>query len=679
MERRQIATIERAYSILEVRAVDSEKRIISGMATTPTPDRLGDVVEPLGVKYKNPLPLLLYHDHKRPVGTVKFGKPSEEGIEFEASLPTVQEPGTLRDRVEEAWQSVKLRLVRGVSIGFRVLNDGIELMRNGGLRFTETEVLELSLVTVPANAECTIETIKSMDAPHLAAIGAGDAARRVITKSGDADTATRRAPKDASRMKTTQERITDLQTQIAAKTAEMNAIQEKCSTEGRAKTKEEREEFNELRDAVKDLEAEVEDLKALEEIQVRQAAQADGTTRETASVTRGGGTATGLVTRSGNRVVSVSEPKLPPGIGFARHVIAHVSSRLTGMSPLDIAKRAWPSHVTLHQFIERAAVPAGSTQAGNWAEPLANTTTDLAAEFLEFLRPATILGRFGTNGIPSLRRVPFNIRVKAQTQGGTGYWVGQGKAKPLTRFGYSAQSLAFTKVAAITVITEELARFSSPSAEGMVRDSLRDCLVERLDIDFIDPAHAGTANVSPASITNGVAAMTSAGITADNVRADIQRLIGAFIATNANPAGLVLIMPTTLALALSLMTNALGQAEFPNLSMAGGTVQGIPVITSQYAANASGYGNLVIAVNANDILLADDNEVTVDASREATLEMSDTPTQDSTVPTASTGVSMFQTNSIALRAERFVNWSKARAGAVAYIDDVNWGSAGSPQ
>jgi hypothetical protein len=46
--------------------------------------------------------------------------------------------------------------------------------------------------------------------------------------------------------------------------------------------------------------------------------------------------------------------------------------------------------------------------------------------------------------------------------------------------------------------------------------------------------------------------------------------------------------------------------------------------------------------------------------------------------TATTMVSMFQTNSLALRAERYINWARRRPEAVQWMDDVNWGSVGSP-
>jgi len=161
--------MNRAYSVLAIKAVDDEERVIRGVATTPEPDRIGDIVEPLGVKFSNPMPLLWQHNHSAPIGTVTFDKPTKAGITFEARLPKVMEEGNLRDRIEEAWQSVKHGLVRAASIGFRAIE--YSFMDTGGIRFSATEVFELSLVTIPANADATITAIKSIDAPVLAALG----------------------------------------------------------------------------------------------------------------------------------------------------------------------------------------------------------------------------------------------------------------------------------------------------------------------------------------------------------------------------------------------------------------------------------------------------------------------------------------------------------------------------
>src|SRR5262245_21802159 len=135
--------MNRAYSLIHVKQADEDRRIITGIATTPMPDRVGDIIEPMGVRYKNPLPLLLYHRNDKPVGTVKFNKPTKDGITFEARLPHIQTPGVLKARVDEAWDSIKTGLLKGVSIGFRSIEQSF--IDDGGIRFIESEVLELSL------------------------------------------------------------------------------------------------------------------------------------------------------------------------------------------------------------------------------------------------------------------------------------------------------------------------------------------------------------------------------------------------------------------------------------------------------------------------------------------------------------------------------------------------------
>jgi HK97 family phage prohead protease len=164
----------RAYSVLSIKSIDEDKRIIRGIATTPTVDRVGDIIDPLGVKFSNPLAFLWQHQHDKPIGAVKFDKPTAAGIEFEAEIthPDTVDSVTLKDRLQEAWDSIKTGLVRAVSVGFRPIE--YSFMDNGGVRFSETEVYELSAVTIPANSEALITTIKSVDAAARKAAGVPD-------------------------------------------------------------------------------------------------------------------------------------------------------------------------------------------------------------------------------------------------------------------------------------------------------------------------------------------------------------------------------------------------------------------------------------------------------------------------------------------------------------------------
>jgi HK97 family phage major capsid protein len=137
----------------------------------------------------------------------------------------------------------------------------------------------------------------------------------------------------------------------------------------------------------------------------------------------------------------------------------------------------------------------------------------------------------------------------------------------------------------------------------------------------------------------------------------------------------VWIMPATVALSLSLMVNALGAPEFPGITMNGGTLFGLPVIVSEHVPTVSA-GAYVFLVNAGDIYLGDDGDISIDMSREASLEMDDADfTQDQ--PTGSTLVSLWQNNLVGFLAERTINWKKRRDGAVAALSEVNWGSLSS--
>jgi hypothetical protein len=193
----------KAYSLLTCKAVDEGRRIVTGIASTPTVDRMSDVVEPLGARFKTPMPFLLYHNSTLPVGTMDFAKPTKTGIPFEASLPDVVEPGTVQDRVNEALHSLKYKLLACVSIGFRALEDGVELMKNGGIRFKEWEWLELTLCSVPANPDAVVHGFKSMDMAAVHKLlgthpsDSAEAREAFISQIKSADQAIRRAASGA--------------------------------------------------------------------------------------------------------------------------------------------------------------------------------------------------------------------------------------------------------------------------------------------------------------------------------------------------------------------------------------------------------------------------------------------------------------------------------------------------
>lgn len=149
--------MNRAYSLVSITKADEDQRVIEGIASTPSTDRAGDIVDPMGARFKLPLPLLWQHAHDKPIGQVEWAKATPKGIPFRARIAKVDEPGPLRDRLQEAFQSIRIGLVRAVSIGFSAIR---ATPIATGFRFDEWNWWELSAVTIPANEEATIATVK---------------------------------------------------------------------------------------------------------------------------------------------------------------------------------------------------------------------------------------------------------------------------------------------------------------------------------------------------------------------------------------------------------------------------------------------------------------------------------------------------------------------------------------
>jgi len=624
--------LDRAYALLSIKAFDAPRRTITGLASTPTPDRRGDILEPLGATFANPLPLLLHHDRERPVGRVTLTA-GRDGIAFEATLPEIAEPGAVRDRVNEAWHSIQAGLITGVSIGFRPLADGLKALASGGLHILRSEICELSLVTVPANVESTIHSIKSFDAPYLAA----------FAPPPSVDIPNPPRPRTMAKF-TAPEHISQLETKRTELMARMTEIMETSAQDGETLAAEPAEERNRISVQVKSIDADLMAWRELEQLQIVQATPvppAAGVPAAAAPVT---------MTKAWPQV-SV-KANVPQGMPFVRQAMALLVCHGNKHEAAIYAER-WNDTTPEVALSLKAAIAPGTTTDATWALPLVQQK--ILDDFIELLRPATILGK-----IPGLRNVPFGVKIPMQTAGGTYGWVGEAKPKPLTKLAFSSDTLTMTKVAGIIVLTEELVRSSNPSAEALCRQDMVAGIAQFLDQQFIDPAIAAVAGVNPASITNG--APTAAATT--NPLADVLGLINHFASQNIPIDGLTFILSAANALALSFRTNLDGSPEFPGVSIEGGTYKGLKFITSNTATTN------IVALQPALILYADDGGVTIDASREASLQMDSAPMSPADATTVY--VSLFQTNSVALRAERFINWKKVNAQAVKYLTAVNW-------
>jgi HK97 family phage prohead protease len=135
---------------------DESARTIRFIASDETVDRYGDVVSVKGWSLANyrQNPIFLWgHDYDEPIGRVM-----EVGVEDGRLMATARlaDEGT-SPFIDRLWKSIKQKFINAVSVGFMVHSekDYEQILDEDehftGFHFLRQELLEISLVAVPAN------------------------------------------------------------------------------------------------------------------------------------------------------------------------------------------------------------------------------------------------------------------------------------------------------------------------------------------------------------------------------------------------------------------------------------------------------------------------------------------------------------------------------------------------
>lgn len=144
---------------------DSDPRQITVVATDATPDRMSDIVDPAGARLdnfrRNPV-VLAQHDTTQPIARC-----SSIGMQGSQIVAKIQfPPAGVNQRSDEYLGMVRAGILSAVSIGFMPISG--EPIRGGGYRYTDWELYELSIVSVPANPSALV-TERSLGDPASAA------------------------------------------------------------------------------------------------------------------------------------------------------------------------------------------------------------------------------------------------------------------------------------------------------------------------------------------------------------------------------------------------------------------------------------------------------------------------------------------------------------------------------
>jgi hypothetical protein len=300
--------------------------------------------------------------------------------------------------------------------------------------------------------------------------------------------------------------------------------------------------------------------------------------------------------------------------------------------------------------------------------PMSTSTSPLpspaAVDFAEYIRPLSIIGR-----LQGLRRVPSRTRLIAATAGSTAYWAGESQPRPISSLVFSGETLEPLSVIAIIVNTRELVLSSNPSAEGILRADLGKAGTAAMDSAFIDPGNGGENLVMPASVLSDETPRASTGSALANIDADLDATIQALSDAGSDLTSATWVMLPRTALFLSRMRGTGGNLAYPDMTVRGGSLLGLPALTSTAAPGfGSPSGGIIALIDASEILLVDDDNSEFAITTKGDLRMVD----ESASPAETSVVSMFQTESIAIKAVRYVNWKKLRNGMAQYISGVNF-------
>jgi hypothetical protein len=345
----------------------------------------------------------------------------------------------------------------------------------------------------------------------------------------------------------------------------------------------------------------------------------------------------------------------PKGRSFCRAAFAFGRNALDGPGAQKgadrVAEQRWPSDRQAILLTKTATSPATLSSSG-WAGVLSGTVT---GDFLASLVSQSAAARLIDNGLMISLDGIYSVLIPRRAAGLPNtdtMWVQEAGPFPVRQIGLAnAQLGPVKKLMSSIALTREMAQ--SSGGEEVFATLLREDIA--LSLDFSVFSNAAASASRPAGILAGVSAQTAtSGGGEAALRSDLSKLGSVLTATGSGNVAIVASPGTALKL-----------ATYP-------TVIGPNVQVWPSAAVADG---VVIAVVPDAFISGFNSVPKIATSQHALAHMEDTnPAQIGTGGViASPARSMFQTDSILVRATLDCAWTLRASGAVAWIaSGITW-------
>lgn len=619
-----------------------------------TIDRYGDIIEPDGWVLanfkKNPI-ALFGHRSDFPVGT--WSKLRVDGGRLIGKLQLAAK-GTSA-RLDELISLVEQGILRAVSVGFHpIKSEPLDKDRPyGPQRYTKQELVETSLVAVPANP-AALSLAKSLNlSDETMALAFGEHAevrRRDVSSNGEnadltsADQKRTRVglpplSKGLPKMKTLSQRIEDAQNELTAKRDKLVELTNADELDA---------------DAVEELNGQIE--VAERAIKVMKASES----KIGLGAAPAGAAAAPSVVR---RPLGFPQKEVKGMDLLVRALVVRGVSHFGGKSIEKVLDERYPGHEAT-AIIAKADQTVGTTTVAGWASELVQTGY---ADFLQALNGFSVYPALRDRGIGLSFDGQGTVSIPSRTAGGAGGgFVAEGSPIRVGRITTAATTMTPKKMGVIVPFTRELAKRSTPAIEALVRQAILEDTGAILDAALLDATAADTAR--PAGLLNGVSAAASGYGGGDHqaVVADFKALLAPFYAANAAD-NITVIMNPAQGLSLAMMPGP-GDGNF---GWAAPLMSRLTIIESTRATAAR-----LIAIRNSDFATAIGDMPEFDISEQATVHMEDTTPLEivsGTGPTTADPVrSFFQTATVGVRMLMDVAWKMRRTGMVQWIDGTTW-------
>lgn len=626
-------------------------------------DRMGDIIEQDGWELanftRNPI-ALFGHSSAFPIGTW-----SDVGVRDGQLRGRLKLMPAVSDRLRELHAAVDAGVLRAVSVGFHEIKSEPLDPKDpwGGFRFIKQELVECSLVSVPANPNA-LQVARSIGISRetqrliFGELAFDGQSVRTRGLNGEIATTSPRKPK-----------AMNLSERIQAAQAQVNTLRDTLAQHLTAAG-------DDLDDAAMqrsdELNAAIDDqLRRLETLERAEKALGSASA-ETATIVPpsritvippGGGLPA--------RPFATAKPKEEPGHLIWRAITVETLAHIQKKPKLQVLQERYGDDVATRHVFDwwtRAATAPAAMTTTNWAAELVRVQY---GEWFDALMPKSIYGPLSAMSMRATlgQNGSISMPTRQATPTVAGSFVGEGAPIPVRQAAFIAIVVGLKKMAVITTYTRELAEHSTPQIEQILRQLIQEDTSVSVDTILIDNVAATT--VRPAGLRNGVAGLTpTAGGGFAALVGDIKALVGVLGAANAlqNP---VWIMNDLQRISIALTANAQGVFPFA-AQIENDNLFGYPVISSTTQPAGT-----VILMNASDLVTVEGDDPRFEVSDQATLHMEDTTplaigTPGSPPTVAAPARSLFQTDSLGLRMILPMNWALRRTGTVAWVAGVTW-------